>query len=164
MSDTRPLVAESVSSALQRHMALPLVANYSPGSVWWRLRFYNNLTAEVSVTHALCLIIPEHQHCQNLLPQFSCDLGLSGGVVRGICCPCAALCWPLSLAMASGWSVRVLLTHSGPGETAHCLWLHPAVAHLSCCEIESGRRADRWYYGNSSYQLEDLIKLQILCS
>lgn len=38
----------------------------------------------------------------------------------------------------------------------------PAVAHLSCCEIESGRRDDRWYYGNSSYQCEDLIKLQIL--
>lgn len=38
----------------------------------------------------------------------------------------------------------------------------PAVAHLSCCEIESGWRDDRWYYGNSSYQCEDLIKLQIL--
>ena len=82
------------------------------------------------------------------------------GVVFALCeRPSAGL---LSLATASGWSVSILNTHSGPGVTARSLWLHPSSCSFVLLWVESGRRDDRWYYGNSSYQCEDLIKLQIL--
>lgn len=118
----------SAQFAAHQHMTLPHVANYSAGKVWWRFSFHYKLMPDTCVTPPSVSIITEHTRISRLwmrstasdvICRFSC-------VVCGLCCPWVALCWLHSLATASGWSVSILLTHSGPGVTARCLWLHPS--------------------------------------
>lgn len=76
--------------------------------------------------------------------------------------PCQAFCWPPSPAATSGWSVSTVFTHCEPRVTQHTASdCTPAVAHLSCCEMEQGWREDRRYYGNSSYHCKGRINLEI---
>lgn len=74
--------------------------------------------------------------------------------------------WSVSPAVTSGWSVSIVFTHCGPRVTQYTASDYtPAVAHLSCCEMEQGWRDDTRYYGNSSYHCNNPldILLVVLC-
>lgn len=127
LSDTRPLVAEAIGSArcawLFPMWPITVQERCDEDSVFI-INWQQTHASATRCLHYNRTKIPTHP-CGCAAPPLTSVVPFPCAVC-GICSPWAALCWLLSLATASGWSVSILLTHSGPGVTARCLWLHPS--------------------------------------